>query len=113
MASQHDTRQPSGQDSAAHTQHRLLDAVAQQLGAKNDAALSRLLGVAPPQLSKIRRGRLPVGATMLLRLHEMTDMSIRELRALMDDAAPEAGGIATSAGARPQQQDSAERRAHR
>lgn len=112
MASQYDPQQTSGQDSATHTQHRLLDAVAQKLGAKNDAALSRLLGVAPPQLSKIRRGRLPVGATMLLRLHEMTAMSIRELRALMTDDAPQSPGIAATDSARPQQ-ESTERRAHR
>lgn len=107
-----DTQDSSGHDPASQTQHRLLDAVAQQLGAKNDAALSRLLGVAPPQLSKIRRGRLPVGATMLLRLHEITDMSIRDLRALLNDGSGATENATASAGALPPRHD-AERRPHR
>jgi hypothetical protein len=52
---------------------------------KNDAALSRLLEVAPPVISKIRHRALPVGASLLKRMHEVTQMSIRELRALMGD----------------------------
>ena len=64
---------------------RLLDALAERLGAKNDAALSRALEVAPPVLSKIRHGRLPVGATILLRMHEASGIGIRELRDLMGD----------------------------
>ena len=64
---------------------RLLDALAERLGAKNDAALSRALEVAPPVLSKIRHGRLPVGATILLRMHEASGIAIRELRDLMGD----------------------------
>jgi hypothetical protein len=52
---------------------------------KNDAALSLLLEVAPPVISKIRHRALPVGASLLIRMHEVTQMSIRELRALMGD----------------------------
>jgi hypothetical protein len=39
--------------------------------------------VAPPVISKIRHNTLPIGATILLRMHEVSDFSIRELRALM------------------------------
>ena len=63
----------------------LLDALIEKLGLKNDAALSRTLEVAPPVLSKIRHRRLPVGASILIRMHEVTDLSIRELRDLMGD----------------------------
>jgi hypothetical protein len=52
---------------------------------KNDAALSRALEVAPPVISKIRHYRLPVGASLLIRMHEVSDMTIRDLRALMGD----------------------------
>lgn len=52
---------------------------------KNDAALSRTLEVAPPVISKIRHRRLPVGASMLIRMHEVTDMSVAELRELLGD----------------------------
>ncbi|MDB5770735.1 MAG: hypothetical protein V7606_2581 [Burkholderiales bacterium] len=65
--------------------NRLLDALIEKMNLKNDAALSRLLEVAPPVISKIRHRRLPVGASLLIRMHEATDMSIRELRDLMGD----------------------------
>lgn len=47
---------------------------------KNDAALARALEVAPPVISKIRHGRLPIGASLLIRMHEVFDVSIRELK---------------------------------
>jgi len=63
----------------------LLDHLLKNLGLKNDAALARVLEVQPPVISKLRHCRLPVGATMLIRMHEVTDISIKELRALMGD----------------------------
>lgn len=63
----------------------LLDALIDKLGLKNDAALSRALEVAPPVISKIRHRRLPVGASLLIRMHEVSDLSIRQLRDLMGD----------------------------
>lgn len=65
--------------------NRLLDTLIERLNLKNDAALSRTLGVAPPVISKIRHGRLPVGASMLIRMHEETGLNIKELRELMGD----------------------------
>jgi hypothetical protein len=63
----------------------LLDALMQKLGAKNDAALARAMELAPPVLSKIRHHRLSVGASFLVTAHELTGMSVRDLRALMGD----------------------------
>ena len=74
-----------------HTQHReynpdnLLATIIGKLNLKNDAALSRALEVAPPVISKIRHRRLPVGASLLIRMHEVTDLSIKDLRELMGD----------------------------
>lgn len=68
---------------------QLLDAVMAKLGLKNDAALAIALEVAPPVISKIRHGRLPVGATILIRMHELTDIAIRELKAIALPTAPE------------------------
>ena len=68
---------------------QLLDAVMAKLDLKNDAALSRALEVAPPVISKIRHGRLPVGASLLIRMHEATDIAIRELKAIATPTAPE------------------------
>lgn len=67
--------------------NNLLDALIETLRLKNDAALARSLEVAPPVLSKIRHGKLPVGASMLIRMHESSELPIKELRALMGDQA--------------------------
>src|SRR5437588_12893159 len=64
---------------------RLLDALIEKLHLKNDAALSRALEVAPPVISKIRHRRLPVGASLLIRMHEVSELSIRDLLILMGD----------------------------
>ncbi len=63
----------------------LLDALIKHMGIKNDAALSRRLEVAPPVISKIRHKILPVGPNLLIRMHEESGLSIREIRALMGD----------------------------
>lgn len=60
-----------------------LDKVSALLKSKNDAALSRALEVAPPVISKIRHHALPVGATLMIRIHELTDMSFREMRTIL------------------------------
>lgn len=65
--------------------NHLLDILIERLNLKNDAALSRALEVAPPVISKIRHRRLPVGASMLIRMHEVSTLSVRELRDLMGD----------------------------
>jgi hypothetical protein len=70
-------------DGAEYDPNRVLDAVINKLKLKNDAALSRVLEVAPPVISKIRHNTLPIGATILLRMHEESEYSISELRALM------------------------------
>lgn len=63
----------------------LLDTLIGKLQLKNDAALARVLEVAPPVISKIRHCKLPVGASLLVRMNEVTDLSIRDLRELMGD----------------------------
>ena len=63
----------------------LLASLIGKLKLKNDAALSRALEVSPPVISKIRHRRLPVTASVLIRMHEVSQLSIRELRDLMGD----------------------------
>ncbi len=72
-------------DQTTYDPNRLLDALLEKMSLKNDAALSRMLEVAPPVISKIRHRRLPIGASLLIRMHETTGMSIRDLRDLMGD----------------------------
>jgi len=63
--------------------NRLLDRVIEILALKNDADLARALGVPPPVISKLRHHRLPVGPTMLIRIHEETGLPIREIKSLL------------------------------
>ncbi len=72
-------------DQETYNPNHLLDSLIERLNLKNDAALSRALEVAPPVISKIRHRRLPVGASMLIRMHEVSALSVRELRDLMGD----------------------------
>lgn len=65
--------------------NRLLDAVIERLDLKNDAALCKVLDATAPTISNIRHRRTPVGAALLVRMHEATNMSVRELRQLMGD----------------------------
>jgi hypothetical protein len=71
--------------SVEYNPNNLLDQLLEQMRLKNDAALARALEVAPPVISKIRHRRLPVGASLLIRMHEVSDLSIRDLRYLMGD----------------------------
>lgn len=66
----------------------LLDAMQLILGCRNDAALSRKLGMSPPQISKMRHGTLAVGASFLVRVHEETGLTTSEVRAMMGDLRP-------------------------
>lgn len=72
-------------DQATYDPNSLLDTLISKLRLKNDAALCRALEVAPPVISKIRHKKLPIGASMLIRMHKVSDLSIRELRDLMGD----------------------------
>ena len=72
-------------DSEHYDPNTLLDVLRDKLKLKNDAALARTLGMAPPNLSKIRHRQLAIGATMLVRMHEESGLSIKELRRLMGD----------------------------
>ena len=62
--------------------HLLLDHLIAANGLKNDAALSRLLEVAPPVISKIRHRALRFGDSLVLRVHDITEMPVREILAL-------------------------------
>jgi transcriptional regulator with XRE-family HTH domain len=64
---------------------RLLDTLRDNLHLKNDAQLCRVLEISPPVVSKIRHRKLPVGASLLIRMHEATGLGIKDLRFLLGD----------------------------
>jgi len=61
----------------------LLDSLLERGGLKNDAALSRALAVAPPVISKLRSGKLEVGATLVLNIYDTFDVDIREAKEVL------------------------------
>jgi hypothetical protein len=68
-----------------YTPNHLLDTLMQKMGVRSDAALARALEVPPSTISKIRHKLVGINSVLLLAAHEKTEISIRELRALMGD----------------------------
>lgn len=62
-----------------HSLATLFDLLLKKHELKNDAALARALEVAPPEISKARRGRV-IGASLILRLHETLDVPVAVIR---------------------------------
>lgn len=63
--------------------NHLLDQLLERLACKNDAALCRVMDIAPPVISKMRHGRNTVTASFLIAAHDATGMSISDLRTLL------------------------------
>lgn len=59
--------------------NEVLDAVRKRLRLKNDAALSRILGISPSTISNIRNGKIPLRSVILVRMLETAHLHIREL----------------------------------
>lgn len=62
--------------------NHLIDTIIKSQYLKNDAALATAISVTAPVISKLRHGRMPLGATVILSIHEAFDMPIREIKAL-------------------------------
>jgi hypothetical protein len=65
--------------------NKLFDILGARLDIKNDVSLSRALKMSPALLRKIRQRAFPIGGSILIRAHEISGLSIRELRDLMND----------------------------
>lgn len=65
----------------------LLDWCRWALHLPSDRALAALLDVAPPTLSKVRHGTLPIGPSLMVRLLEATDARLGDLPMLLDQTA--------------------------
>ena len=70
---------------ATYNPNALLDSLKDLMKLKNDAALSLALDIQPPVLSKIRHYRMPVSGAVLLRMHEVSNVSVIDLQAMMGD----------------------------
>lgn len=58
----------------------LIDHLLSEYNVRNDAALSRLLGVHPPTISKMRTGRMSLTPSFMIRVHETFDIPIAEIK---------------------------------
>lgn len=70
---------------ATYDPNNLLDALLLRMKLGSDAALCRLLDVAPPLISKARHGGAPIGSALLIRMHQVSGLPIAELQCLMGD----------------------------
>jgi transcriptional regulator with XRE-family HTH domain len=68
-----------------YTPDRLLDAIRSHLQLNSDGALAKRLKITRDLIKDIRHGHVPIGASMLMWMHEATGISIEELRRLMGD----------------------------
>jgi hypothetical protein len=60
----------------------LLDALKEKMGFRFDAELSKAVGFDRPSISNMRKLRLTVGATFILRAHKASGISVAELEEL-------------------------------
>jgi len=60
----------------------LLDRLASLLGIETDAELGRRLGVSPTTISEIRTKKRRVSSAVLIRMYEVSKLSIETLRVL-------------------------------
>lgn len=65
---------------------KLFDHIIKSRNLKNDAALARHIHQTPAVISKIRHGRLNVSAQIILDVHLATDMSVRDIQAMLPEA---------------------------
>lgn len=68
--------------------NNLLDTIMYRFGLRNDVALAMALKVSSPHISKIRHKALPVTASVILRLHLVTEIPVAELYQLMGATIP-------------------------
>lgn len=64
---------------------KLIDALIKVLKLGNDADLCEALEIQAPTISKIRNSKLKPGPVILIRMHEVSNLSIKELKALRDN----------------------------
>ena len=70
----------------AYEPSRLLDALIEKFQLSNDADLCRLLEIGAPVISKIRHRRMPITPSLLIRMHDVSGLSIDELRAIIGES---------------------------
>jgi hypothetical protein len=65
--------------------NRLFDTLTHRLGVSGDKALSQKLNMARSVVTGIRQKRLPFGASLIMGIHDVTGISIHELKRILGD----------------------------
>lgn len=60
----------------------LINGLQRRYAKRNDADLARMLWLSPAIICKIRKNRLGISAQLILRIHDITGLSISEIRQL-------------------------------
>ena len=63
--------------------HKLLDALMQELSARDDATISRLMRWPQGYVSKVRHGHAPITANRMLQIHDAMGWSIKRIKGLL------------------------------
>lgn len=67
-------------------QTKLIEGLKKLFQIKTDAAVARALEVAPPVISKLKKGTLSIGPALLIKIHDaFDDMPITQIRALYQE----------------------------
>lgn len=63
---------------------KLLDYLKDKYRLESDMELARELGVSAPTLSRVRTGHKPVGANLILAIHDAFEMPIKDIKGMLN-----------------------------
>lgn len=69
--------------SEVYEPNRLLDFVKSEIGVETDKKFSSILNVHPSMISKVRQKKTLMSSDMLLSIHDLTGMPIKEIKRKM------------------------------
>lgn len=79
----------------------LFERLYQRLGVKSYSALGQVIGLSPSVVSKVRNRKVAISSEILLKIHDATDIPLRELRRWMGDTRPFYSPLTSSVIKRP------------
>jgi hypothetical protein len=64
---------------------KLLDLIKERFAVQTDSQLAELLNMTSPQISRIRHCGVPLSASALIKIHEISGLPIKRLKSLCGD----------------------------
>ena len=84
--------------SEAYNPKALIAHVKKALGIKKDSELVRLVGFNASVISKVRHKRKLLSAELLLAFHDLSGLSIKEMKQIMGDLGPSTAAVHSNSG---------------